>query len=359
MSNVFRFEELDGQIGLLTIDAPGRKVNTLGRSVMAELAAIVDDLQKRDGLQGLLFQSGKPGQFIAGADLNELGALATATREQVLEAVGAGHALFSRISQLPFPTVALVDGACMGGGTELILSFDERIVSSGKTKIALPEVNVGLIPGWGGTQRLPRLTGIHHAIQMITSGAPQSPGTCVECGLAFDAVAVDQLLSEGRRVIGILRENDLWKANRRKRSQPLGLTEDQMAFAFAVSEGGVRGKTKGQYPAPMAALKAIKLGINLSLEDGLKVEQEVSLEVVGSTISANLIGVFFMNTQVGRDPGFGGTPASPKPVNRVGVLGTGQMGAGIAAAHCRRGVPATMVDVDEQRIGWGLAAARM
>ena len=149
MSNVFRFEELDGQIGLLTIDAPGKKVNTLGRVVMEELSCIVDDLEKRDDLQGLLLQSGKPGQFIAGADLNELGALATATREEVLEAVEAGHSLFSRISRLPFPTVALVDGACMGGGTELILSFDERIVSTGKTKIALPEVNVGLIPGWG------------------------------------------------------------------------------------------------------------------------------------------------------------------------------------------------------------------
>lgn len=358
MSSVFRFEELDGNIGLLTIDAPDRKVNTLGRAVLEELSRIVDDLEKRDDLAGLLLQSGKPGQFIAGADLNELGALATATRDQVLEAVGAGHTLFTRISNLPFPTVALVDGACMGGGTELILAFDERIVSTGKTKIALPEVNVGLIPGWGGTQRLPRLTGIHHAITMITSGAPQDPKTCVSCGLAFDAVPAEQLREEGLRVINILREDDLWKQKRQIRSQPLGLTDDQMAFAFAVSEGGVRGKTKGQYPAPLAALKAIKQGVNLPLEDGLQVEQEVSLEVVGSTISANLIGVFFMNTHVGKDPGFGGTSSKPKDVSRAGVLGTGQMGAGIATAHCRRGVPATMVDVSEERLGWGLAAAR-
>jgi len=358
MSGVFRFEELDGSIGLLTIDTPEKKVNTLGRAVLEELAGIVDDLEKRDDLQGLLLRSGKPGQFIAGADLNELGALASATREQVLEAVGAGHELFARLSNLPFPTVALVDGACMGGGTELILSLDERIVSTGKTKIALPEVNVGLIPGWGGTQRLPRLIGIHAAIDMITSGAAQSPKQCVERGLAFDAVPAEQLLEEGRRVIGILRDGDLWQKNRQRRSQPLGLSEDQLAFAAAVSEGGVRAKTKGQYPAPLAALKAITKGINLPLEDGLKIEQEISLEVVGSTISANLIGVFFMNNQVARDPGFGGTSATPKDVARVGVLGTGQMGSGIATAHCRRGVPATMVDVDEQRIGWGMAAAK-
>jgi 3-hydroxyacyl-CoA dehydrogenase / enoyl-CoA hydratase / 3-hydroxybutyryl-CoA epimerase / enoyl-CoA isomerase len=359
MSNVFQFEELDGQIGLLTFDTPGKKVNTLGRVVLEELAGVVSELEKRDDLQGLILQSGKPGQFIAGADLNELGALASATREQVLEAVAAGHELFARISKLPFPTVALVDGASMGGGTELILSFDERLVSTGRsTKVALPEVTIGLIPGWGGTQRLPRLLGIHKAIEMITSGGGLSPAECVQHGLAFDAVPAEQLLNEARRVIGILREDDLWQQNRKRRSQPLGLSEDQLMFASAISEGGVRGKTKGQYPAPLAALKAITQGINLTLDEGLAVEREVSLEVVGSTIASNLIGVFFMNTLVGKDPGFGGTSATPKIVTRVGVLGTGQMGAGIATAHCRRGIPATMVDVDEQRIGWGMAAAR-
>ena len=356
--SVFRFEELDGQIGLLTIDTPNKKVNTLGGAVLAELATHVDDLEKRNDLQGLLFQSGKPGQFIAGADLNELGALATATREEAEAAIAAGHELFSRISRLPFPTVALIDGACMGGGTELVLSFDQRIVSTGKTKVALPEVNVGLIPGWGGTQRMPRLIGINYAIEMITSGAPLSSAKCVERGLAFDAVAAESLIDEGRRLIGILREGDAYRASREKRNQPLGLSADEAMFAFACAEGAVRGKTKGQYPAPMAALKAMKDGVNLPLEEGLAVEREVSMDVVGSTINANLIGVFFMNTQVGKDPGFGGTGATPKNVGRVGVLGSGQMGSGIATAHARRGVPAVMVDVDEERIGWGMAASR-
>ena len=111
--SVFRFEVLDGQIGLLTFDTPDKKINTLGRSVLQELEQLVTQLESRNDLNGLLFRSGKPGQFIAGADLNELAALATATREQVLAAVSAGHALFKRISELPFPTVALVDGACI------------------------------------------------------------------------------------------------------------------------------------------------------------------------------------------------------------------------------------------------------
>ncbi len=357
--SVFRFEVLDGQIGLLTFDTPDKKINTLGRSVLQELEQLVTQLESRNDLNGLLFRSGKPGQFIAGADLNELAALATATREQVLAAVSAGHALFKRISELPFPTVALVDGACMGGGTELILSMDERLVSnSPATKVALPEVNVGLIPGWGGTQRLPRLIGIHHAIAMIKSGEPLSAKDAETKGFAFDAVPADKLVEEGRRLIDIVRDSEKWKASRQRRSQPLGLSGDQLAFAFACAEGAVMGKTKGQYPAPMAALKAMKLGVNRTLEDGLQIERETSLDVVGSTISANLIGVFFMNTKVGRDPGLGGTQAKGRAVQRVGVLGSGLMGAGIATAHARRGIPAMMVDVSNERLADGLGRAR-
>ena len=357
--SVFRLEILDGQIGLLTFDTPDKKVNTLARAVLAELAEFVSQLESRSDLNGLLFRSGKAGQFIAGADLNELAALATATPEQVQVALAGGHGLFDRVSQLPFPVVALVDGACMGGGTELILSMDERVVSTApSTKIALPEVNIGLIPGWGGTQRLPRLIGLNHALTMITSGEGLSAADCVKKGLAFDAVPADRLLDEGRRVIGVLREGDLWKSNRQRRAQPLGLSVDQLGFATACAEGAVMGKTKGQYPAPMVALKAIKKGVNLTLAEGLKVEREVALEVVGSTIAANLIGVFFMNTKVARDPGLGGSTATGRSVQQVGVLGSGLMGAGIATAHARRGIPTTMVDVTNERLADGLSRAR-
>lgn len=357
--SVFQLEVPDDLIAVLTFDTPEKKVNTLGRSILAELEQVVSQLESRTDLKGLLFRSGKPGQFIAGADLNELAALATATKEQVLAAVSVGHALFQRISELPFPTVALVDGASMGGGTELILSMDERLVSkSPATKVALPEVNIGLIPGWGGTQRMPRLIGLHHALSLITSGEAMTAANAVAKGFAFDAVPADKLVEEGRRVISLLRANDLWKAQRERRSQPLGVSDDQLAFATACVEGAVMGKTKGQYPAPLAALKAIKLGVNRTLHDGLQIERDVSLEVVGSAISANLIGVFFLNNKVGRDPGLRGAKATARGVQRVGVLGSGLMGAGIATAHARRGIASTMVDVSNDRLADGLGRAR-
>lgn len=354
----FRFEELTGSIGLLTFDVPDKKVNTLSKAVLTELAAQVEQLAKRSDLKGLLFRSGKPGQFIAGADLNELGALIDATREQCQQAIVSGHALFSRVSQLPFPVVALVDGNSMGGGTELILSMDYRVASTNPaTKIALPETKIGLIPGWGGTQRMTRLVGVQHAIEIICGGEPVSATKAVQIGLCFDAVPADKLIEVGTALIERVQSTGEWTTDRQRRSQPLGLSETELTFAFACAEGAIKGKTKGQYPAPLAALKAIKLGINRPLDEGLKIEQEAALEVTGTPISSNLISVFFMNNALGRDPGFLPATAKARDVKSVGVLGSGLMGAGIATAHARRGVPAVMVDVGQDRLADGLKRA--
>src|SRR5919202_6924686 len=126
MASALRLEELPDHVALVTFDLPEKKVNTLGQAVLMELIGLVGELERRTEMRGLLFRSGKPGQFIAGADLNEIAALAFASKEQVVRAMGFGHQLFGRISRLPFPTVALIDGNCMGGGTELALAMDYR-----------------------------------------------------------------------------------------------------------------------------------------------------------------------------------------------------------------------------------------
>ncbi|HEV3166528.1 MAG TPA: 3-hydroxyacyl-CoA dehydrogenase NAD-binding domain-containing protein [Isosphaeraceae bacterium] len=358
MATAFRLEELEGKIALLTFDVPGKKVNTFGQPVLQELAALVGQLASRSDLRGLLFRSGKPGQFIAGADLNELGAMAYVPREMAAQAIGFGHHLFGKISQLPFPTVALIDGNCMGGGTEVTLAMDYRIASaSPQTKIALPETKIGLLPGWGGTQRLPRLIGLQ-AIDMICSGEPVSAEKAVALGLVFDAVPPDHLVEDGRKLIEFTQQSGEWKELRQRRSQPLGLSQDEMFFAFAAAEGAIKAKTKGQYPAPLVALRAIKDGINLPLEEGLRVEQQAALELVGTPTCANLIGVFFMNNRLQRDPGVDNPNVAPRDVKRVGVLGAGQMGSGIATAHARSGIPSAMVDVDNDRISAGMARAQ-
>jgi 3-hydroxyacyl-CoA dehydrogenase/enoyl-CoA hydratase/3-hydroxybutyryl-CoA epimerase/enoyl-CoA isomerase len=358
MSDVFKLEELPGPIAVLTIDTPGKKVNTLGRAVLEELNQIVAQLEKRTDLKGLLLRSAKPGQFIAGADLNELGALVHLPPEQLKTSLSQGHQLFDRVSNLPFPTVSLIDGPCMGGGTELSLALDERLASdSPKTRIGLPEVTIGLIPAWGGTQRMPRLIGLHHAIEMICSGEPLTLQKAASVGLIFDAVPAEKLVEEGCRVLEYLRQSGEWKKSRERRRQPLGLSEDQMQFGFACAEGQIKMKAKGQPTAALVALKSMQRGVNRPLDEGLAAEREVAMEVIGTEMTANLIGVFFMNTALARDPGIV-TTAQPRPIKRAGVLGSGLMGAGIATAHARSGLPCAMVDVSEERLADGMSRAR-
>ncbi|MEZ6063632.1 MAG: enoyl-CoA hydratase-related protein, partial [Planctomycetaceae bacterium] len=340
MAAAFQLTTADDGIATLTFDVPQQKVNTFSAPVISELFEVVAELEKRSDVRGLIFLSGKPGQFIAGADLGELAALVHATAEQVTHGVRRGHELFDRFSRLPFPTVALIDGHCMGGGTELVLSMDQRLLSSNrKAGIALPETKLGIIPGWGGTQRLPRLIGVHHAIRMITTGATVSGAEAVELGLVFDVVPESQLVEEGRRLIDILRQDDAWKKARQLRSQPLGMTGDQVAFTFSVAEGYIRGKSGSQYPAPLVALKAIRDGINLPLVQALQVERDAALEIMQSPSAANLIGVFFRGNAVERNPGIDLRAVPPRDIARVGVLGTGLMGAGIATASARRDIP--------------------
>jgi len=354
MSDAFHLEERDDKIALLTLDLPGKKVNTLSRAVLTELAKCVRQLEQRTDLRGLLFRSGKPGQFIAGADLTELGALAYSPREHVEQAINFGHEVFDRVSRLPFPTVALIDGNCMGGGTELVLAMDDRIASNApETKIACPETKLGLIPAWGGTQRLPRLIGLN-AIEFVCGGEPVSTKKAVELGLIFDAVPVGSLVEEGCRRIAFLQQSGDWTKRRAELSQPLGLSLDQQTFAFSVAQGHIAGKTKGQYPAPLAALEAIQKGCNLPLAQGLEVEKNVALGVIGTPIAANLISVFFMKNRLDRDSGVDRTDVTPRRVERVGVIGAGLMGSGIAAAHARSGIPAAIVDVDDARLAAGM-----
>ena len=303
--------------------------------------------------------SGKPGQFVAGADLNELAGLAYVTKEEADAFVARGHDVFDRITRLPWPTVALVDGPCLGGGTELALAMDYRLASDRpKTRFALPEVTLGIIPSWGGTQRLARLVGVAEAIRMIGSGEPVAAGEAATLGLVSDAVPADRLLEEGCRLIERAQASGQWETERRRRERPVELTSDQLREIVAAAEKDLMRKTKGHYPAPLAALRAISEGCTLPLAEGLKVERSAAVEVMGTPIPANLIAVFFMKQRLGRDRGVADPNVVARPIQGVGVLGAGLMGSGIAAAHARCGIPTAMVDLNEECLGGGMARAK-
>ncbi len=355
----FKLEIRDDKIAVLTFDAADKPVNTFNQAHLTQLTARVAELEKQTDLRGLILVSGKEGNFIAGADLNELMAAVGADKEMVRGFCQAGHDLFNRITRLPYPTVAAIDGMCVGGGLECAMAFDYRIVSdSPRTELGAPEVKIGIIPGWGGTQRLPRLVGIDQGLEMNCSGDSIKADKAVDLGLAWEVVPADQLLDEAVRVINLAHELGDYEAERKRRELPMDLSEDNMLFNFEVFRGYLLGQTKGQYPAPIAALEAMRNGCNLSLQDGLKEEVKQILSLIGSEISRNLIGIFFMDLAVRRDRGVEDASIKPKEVKRAGVLGGGLMGAGIAFSYLRRGTSTTMWDLNDELIDAGIKRIR-
>jgi 3-hydroxyacyl-CoA dehydrogenase/enoyl-CoA hydratase/3-hydroxybutyryl-CoA epimerase/3-hydroxyacyl-CoA dehydrogenase/enoyl-CoA hydratase/3-hydroxybutyryl-CoA epimerase/enoyl-CoA isomerase len=352
MPGAISLEVTEG-LAIATIDQPGSRANTLGQAVLGDFESLLAQLKGRSDVTGLVFRSGKPGMFIAGADLKELGGPRPA-EAVTRRLVKRGLDIVAGFEELPFPTVAAIDGACLGGGLEMALGLDQRVCSTNpKTELGLPETKIGLIPGWGGTQRLTRLIGPSLAAEMICSGEPARAARAREIGLVFDAVPAEKLLEEALALVRWMASDGGWKAARERKRQPVGLTEEQAAFTFAAARAQVRAKTGGFYPAPEAALTAIEKGCNVTLEDGLKAETDQFVPLVGSPISRNLISIFFNTTRLAKDPGVD-KPAEARAVRQVGVVGAGVMGAGIAGAHVRRGVPCVMLDASPQALEKGV-----
>jgi 3-hydroxyacyl-CoA dehydrogenase/enoyl-CoA hydratase/3-hydroxybutyryl-CoA epimerase/enoyl-CoA isomerase len=355
-AKTLRLDILPGDLTVVTIDQPNSRANTLGQAVLAEFEQLLGELNKRANLRGLILKSGKPGMFIAGADLRELG---TAKPDPALTKAMTrrGLDIIAGFEKLPFPTVAAIEGSCMGGGLEIALGFDFRLASlHPKTELGFPEVKIGLFPGWGGTQRLPRVIGPALAAELICAGESYTAQKAAQVGLVFDAVPSERLFDEAQRLLAWAQESGAWQEARRKKQQPVGLSEEQQSFTFAVARAVVLEKTKGQFPAPLAALDAIARGCNLPLEDGLKIESELFAPLVGSPISRNLIAVFFMTQRSQKDPGVADAKVQPRDVQRVGVLGAGLMGSGIAGAHIRRGIPVMLLDTVPQALEKGVTS---
>ncbi|MBI2804032.1 MAG: enoyl-CoA hydratase/isomerase family protein [Planctomycetes bacterium] len=360
-TGALRLDFVQPGIARVTFDQPGSRANTLNQNIQSDFEDVLAQLEKTPDLQGVLFCSGKPGMFIAGADLKELASVTSSTGERgkfdARTLTLRGLNFIGRFEKLPCPTVVLIDGACMGGGTELALAFDYRLAGSHpKCEIGLPETKIGLIPGWGGTQRLPRLIGPSLAAEFICGGEPVKAVRARELGIVWDAVPSEKMLDEALRLLAWSRESGEWKSIRLKKQLPVGLSRDQLEFTFGVIKAQVLAKTRGHFPAPLAAIDAIAKGCNLTLDEGLKVETEHFVPLIGSTISRNLIAIFFMTQRLAKDPGVADASVQARAIERAGVIGAGIMGAGIAGALVRKTIPTTMVDVTPDALAKGVAS---
>jgi 3-hydroxyacyl-CoA dehydrogenase/enoyl-CoA hydratase/3-hydroxybutyryl-CoA epimerase len=359
MSHAVPDLQLDVRDGLaiLTFDRPDSKVNLLTAEVMLhldELLASVEESASRGRVGALLVRSGKRDNFIAGADVDELAAIESAA--QATEMSRKGQAILQRLERLPVPTLAAINGSCVGGGLELVLACDYRVASAHpKTRLGLPETRLGLIPGMGGTVRLPRLIGLQAALDLILTGRQIGAKVAAALGL------VDRILEPGgfeEDAVALAARLSRGKSLRRKRRSALArLVKDGAAARWLIlrmTRVNLLARTKGHYPAQPKALEVTVAGLARAPEHAQIREAETFGNLAVTPECKNLIAVFRLTEDV-RKARPNGEAAR---VKRAGVVGAGVMGAGIAELFAYQRIPVRVVDLDRDRVQAGVKRAR-
>jgi 3-hydroxyacyl-CoA dehydrogenase/enoyl-CoA hydratase/3-hydroxybutyryl-CoA epimerase/enoyl-CoA isomerase len=359
MEPAFRWQEEEG-FGVLIFNVPGQPVNTLSRSRLEELASWIERLRERTDLHGLVLLSGKATNFIAGVDLHEVLAIARQTPENLEQITARGQEIFNLLAQLPFPIVAAIHGSAVGGGLELALACDYRLATlDPQTHLGLPEVTLGIIPGWGGTQRLPRVVGISKAIELITSGQLVSATEAARVGLVWDCMPPSRLLEEAKRLLALSHGTSEYLEIRLRMDQPLGLTPEQANFAFELAERQLRARVNPKHqPAPFVALDVLRRTVNLPLREGLRIEREATVPLLRSNACKNLIHVFFATRRISKNPGEEISAVAAKSISLPAIVGAGVMGSAIASVFARRGYRILLVDIAPEALDRGLERIR-
>lgn len=332
-------------IALLTFDTPNKSTNVLATAVLEELAKHLDQLEKRNDLAGMILVSGKPGQFIAGADLREFVAALDVPTAEVVQLCRRGQSLFSRLCKCPFVTVAAIDGICVGGGAEMAAWCDRRLVTdNSKTTYGFPEVKLGLFPGWGGTVRAPRIAGLGNAVEMITGGESITAKEAYAMGWASDLVPVDQLLTAAVALVRAEQKSGEYLKDRQCWSGPVDISPTELGFLGATASAVIQQQTKGHYPAPDAALETLLGAAFLEEEAACQMEAEGMATLFGSPINTALLNIFFLADRNKKDTGIERENVKPADISSVAVIGAGIMGNGIAAANVKRELPVILND---------------
>ena len=351
----------DPDIALLTLDDPHKGANVLSSTVLAEFDRHLAELEKRRDLAGVIIRSGKPGSFIAGADLREFAASYDVPKQQIVEMCHRGQQLFARLSKIPAVTVAAIDGICVGGGAELAIWCDRRVMTvDDKTQYGFPEVKLGLFPGWGGTARASRIIGLGNAVELITGGELIDAHTAALMGLAADTVSpgegplADRLLDAARRLVRAEAKSKSYLADRKKWSGPIVESETELGFLGATASGYIQQQTGGHYPAPLAALEVMLGAAGLPVDEACDQEAQGMAGLFGTPVNRALINVFFLTDHNKKDQGVDRPGVAAGKVKSVAVIGAGIMGAGIVAANLRRQIPVAVTDAAEAALADGV-----
>ena len=343
----FTLELRDDQVAVIHIDVPGESMNTLKASFAEEVAGVLNQLEQQRDLKGVVVISDKPGSFVAGADISMIDACENAADTESL--ARQGQAMFDRIEALQVPVVAAIDGACLGGGLELALACHYRVATdSNKTIIGLPEVQLGLLPGSGGTQRLPRLIGIQKALPLILTGKQLRAKQAKKLGIVDDVVPPSILLDAAVK-LALSSKAKVKRVRHSLLNKLLEGTGVGRGIIFSKAREQAQAKAKGNYPALDKIIDTIAYGSDKGFQAGLEYEARSFGELAMTPESKQLRNIFFATTAMKKETGAGDT--KPRQVERVGVLGGGLMGGGIAyVSAAKAGLPARIKDISEQGI---------
>jgi 3-hydroxyacyl-CoA dehydrogenase/enoyl-CoA hydratase/3-hydroxybutyryl-CoA epimerase len=353
--------ELIDDVLIVTIDRPDHPVNTLGVELVDEFENAFRRVDEDTLIQALVLISGKHDSFIAGADIEQFVELRSAADAERLSRTGQD--LLNRLETLRVPVVAAIHGACLGGGLEVALACRYRVCTDHpQTTFAAPEVQLGLIPGMGGTQRLPRRVGLQAALDMILTGKTIRARRALQMGLVDEmvhpSILGDVALGRARAIAsGTLRPA------RRRAAGPASLLLESNSLGrgvvFKKARQSVIEKTHGHYPAPLAALDAVIAGYSgAGNGHGYTEEARHFGEMAATEVSRQLVFLFFASNALKNDPGVPEPAPQPREIDRLAVLGAGFMGAGITSVAVQHGTLVRLKDTDSARIGHGLAAVR-
>jgi 3-hydroxyacyl-CoA dehydrogenase/enoyl-CoA hydratase/3-hydroxybutyryl-CoA epimerase len=365
MSDAFSIEKRPDGVFVIRMDLPGESVNTLQASFAQDFSRTFDEIERDPACKGVVFTSGKK-DFLVGADVKMLGKASTA--REAAEMSRSGQRAMDRIANLNVPVVAAIHGSCLGGGLEVAMACHGRVASDAPTtKLGLPESQLGLLPGAGGTQRLPRLVDIQTALDMLLTGKQIPAKKAAKIGLVDEvvpaAILVDVAAEHALKLASRAREQ---KKSLRDYLEPEELQEWALKenplgrkVVFDQARKALLKKTRGNYPAQERILDVVKHGLEHGFDKGLDAEAEAFGELVVSPQAAQLMNIFFATTEMKKDTGVDDPEVKPREVDRIGMLGAGLMGAGIAYVTAdRAGIPVRLKDKDPEGVGRGLKYVR-
>ncbi len=356
-SKTLRVEPGADGVAVLWLDLPGHKVNVLNRDVLDDLAAALDRVAADQGVRLLVVRSAKPGGFCAGADLQEFSRISS--NRDATAASARGQEVFNKLAGLRVPSVAVVHGPCLGGGLELSLACDYRlVVAQPNTQLGLPEIELGLLPAWGGTQRLPRVVGLERALQVILGGRRLSARDAFRWQLA-DALAPSAELVEAE--LSRLVQQGLAQGKRPRTGLPFATWRQRLLesnflgrrLIYAGAERLLKARVPDDMPAPHEALQAVRVGLAEGLEAGLTSEREAVGRLATSAACRSLINLFLQRENARKLPEAVRKLVAEK-VRKVGVIGAGTMGAGIAQLAAIRGHEVVVREANAEALGTGI-----